>query len=330
MDEIRPCTACLTCVEGHQFEKPIYTYCRINPFMGKEKEYEVYPETEKKKKVLVAGGGPSGMEAARVAALRGHHVSLYSADSFLGGLMPMAAVVKGDYPENIQAIIDWYTLQLKKLGVKIVVGEKVTPELVEKIMPDTLVVASGAIPVEREIPGSDSRKVVSSEALRSRLNTALKIAKPGHLIKATKLWMPFGKTIVVMGGDIKGLQLATFLYKRGRRVVVAEESELLGEGMNLLNMWTLCQWLDQKGVTLLSSVKYEEINDKGLVITGKDGEIQTLEADVIIPMTPLRPEDNLAKSLAGKVPEIHICGSCHTPGLIRDAVNEGYKVGFDI
>jgi 2,4-dienoyl-CoA reductase (NADPH2) len=88
--------------------------------------------------------------------------------------------------------------------------------------------------------------------------------------------------------------------------------------------------LDQKGVTLLPGVKYEEINDKGLVITGKDGQKQTLEADVIIPMTPLRPEDNLAKAMAGKVPEIHVCGSCNTPGLIRDAVNEGCRVGFDI
>jgi 2,4-dienoyl-CoA reductase (NADPH2) len=81
-------------------------------------------------------------------------------------------------------------------------------------------------------------------------------------------------------------------------------------------------------VNLLSDVKFEEINDKGLVITAKDGQKQTLEADSIVPMTPLNPDDNLAKALKGKVAEVHICGSCNKPGLIRDAVNEGYSVGF--
>lgn len=326
--EIRPCTACLTCIEGHQFPKPIPTYCRINPFMGKEKEYEVYPEAEKKKKVLVAGGGPSGMEAARVSAQRGHDVTLYSSDSFLGGLMPMAAMVKGDHPENIQDIINWYKLQMEKLGVNVVMGKRVSPEIVEKLKPDAVIVATGAVPIEREIPGSDNEKVVTSESLRSKLNTALKFSKPSHLSKATKLWMPVGKTVVVVGGDLKGIQLATFLFKRGRKVTVVEESEVLGEGMNFFNMWVHCQWLDQKGVNLLSDVKFEEINDKGLVITAKDGQKQTLEADSIVPMTPLNPDDNLAKALKGKVAEVHICGSCNKPGLIRDAVNEGYSVGF--
>ena len=100
--------------------------------------------------------------------------------------------------------------------------------------------------------------------------------------------------------------------------------------MNFLNTWNLCRWLEQKGVTLLPGIKYEKINEKGVVITGKNGQMQTLDADAIIPMTPLMPEDDLAKALAGKVPEIHVCGSCNTPGLIRDAVNEGCKVGFEI
>ena len=102
LDDIRPCTACFSCFEGHQFPEPTYTYCRINPFMGKEIEYEAYPRAKKKKRVLVAGGGPSGMEAARTAALTGHEVTLYSSDGFLGGLMTMAAVIKGDYPETLK------------------------------------------------------------------------------------------------------------------------------------------------------------------------------------------------------------------------------------
>ena len=99
--------------------------------MGKEFEYETYPRAQKKKRVLIAGGGPSGMETARTAALRGHEVTLYSSDGFLGGLMPMAAVIKGDYPEDIENIIKWYRRQLKKLGVKIVLGKRLTAAEVE-------------------------------------------------------------------------------------------------------------------------------------------------------------------------------------------------------
>jgi 2,4-dienoyl-CoA reductase (NADPH2) len=109
---------------------------------------------------------------------------------------------------------------------------------------------------------------------------------------------------------------------------VVEESDTLGQGMNFLNMWVHCQWLDQKGVRLISGARYESIDDKGLLITTRDGQKECLEADSIIPMTPLEPDDHLLKTLKGKVSEVHACGSCINPGLIRDAVNEGFKVGF--
>ncbi len=328
LKDIRPCTACFVCFEGHQFPEPTYTYCRINPFMGKELEYEAYPQAKKKKRVLIAGGGPSGMEAARTAALRGHDVTLYSGDRFLGGLMPMAAVIKGNYPEDIENIIKWYSLQMKKLGVKIVTGKKVAAEIITKIKPHAVVVATGAASRDRALPGWDNKKVVSIDSLCSKLNAALKFSKPVHLNKATKLWIPIGKTVVVMGGDIKGLQLAEFLVKRGRKVTVVEESRTLGEGMNLASLGVLSQWLRKKGVSLLAGVEYREINDKGLMITSVDGQKQTIEAESIVCMTPLIADGNLAEELKGIVPEIHVCGSCNIPGLIRDAINDGNKVGM--
>jgi 2,4-dienoyl-CoA reductase (NADPH2) len=328
LEDIRPCTACFSCFEGHQFPEPTYTYCRINPFMGKELEYETYPPAKKKKRVLIAGGGPAGMEAARTASLRGHEVTLYSSDSFLGGLMPMAAMIKGDYPENIENIIKWYRFQLKKLGVKTVLGKRVTPETVTKMTPDAVVVATGAASSDRVIPGWDNKKVVSSDSLRSRINKALKFSRPAHLSKATKLWVPVGRKVVIMGGDIKGLQLAEFLIKRGRSVTVVEETEMLGQGMNLASFGVLSMWLDKKDVTLMTSVRYEEINDQGLVVTTKDGRKQTIEAESILPMMPLEADRDLAEELEGTVSEVHVCGSCNNPGLIRDAINEGNQVGM--
>ena len=109
-EEIAPCTACLSCLTGGML--PIR--CRINAFIGGKKEYNKYPKTEKKKKVLVVGAGPAGLEAARVSALRGHEVVLYSKEGFIGGLMNMASVIKGDYPEDIQAIVAYYRVQLEE------------------------------------------------------------------------------------------------------------------------------------------------------------------------------------------------------------------------
>ena len=268
------------------------------------------------------------MEAARTAAMRGHKVTLYSADNFLGGLMPMAAMIKGDYPENIQDIIDWYRLQLKKLGVKVITGKKVTPELVGKLKPDAVVVATGAAVRSSSIPGYDNSKVMGSQSLLEKLRPALKFARPSQLGKITKLWIPIGRSAVIMGGGIKGLQLAAFLVKRGRKVTVVEEMETIGQEGVVTTVWILCNWLRKKGCTLLPGVTYEEINDEGLVITDKHGQRRTIEAESILPLEPLVKDESLAKKLEGIVREIHVCGSCYTPGLIRDATNEGFQAGM--
>ena len=227
-DEIAPCTACMTCLTGHQ--NPVR--CRINKFLGGEQEYFSYPKIEKKKKVMVVGAGPSGMETARVAALRGHEVVLYSRETSLGGLMNMANMVKGTYPEDIQKIVKYFKLQLNKLNVKIVKGKEVDAKLVEKEKPDVVILATGALTSDRVIPGSDNKIIVSDKLLRVGLEMALKIVSPAQVSRMTELWMPVGKNVIIMGGDIKGLQLSEFLMKRGRNVTIVTEDgpEQWGEG----------------------------------------------------------------------------------------------------
>jgi len=331
-DDIKPCTSCMTCIEGHQLVPPPPIVCRINPFLGGTKKFNEYPQADQKKKVLVAGAGPAGMEAARVAALRGHDLTLYSRENFLGGLMNMAAVIKGNLPEDVEKIISYYKTQLKKLNVHIKTGKDVDLKVVEKLKPDAVIVATGAVATDTVLPGSDKRNVIDSTELRSQLNLALKLASPSRLNKATKFWMPLGDHVVVMGGDIKSVQLAEFLVKRRKKVTIVWEGspESFGEGMNLMNLFYLVMWLDQKAVTRLPNAKYEEITDQGLVITNREGKRQIIKADSICPVTPLKKNAGLFEILRDKVPEVVMAGSCRQPGLIIDAIKDGSAAAIGI
>jgi 2,4-dienoyl-CoA reductase (NADPH2) len=143
----------------------------------------------------------------------------------------------------------------------------------------------------------------------------------------TKVWMPIGKRVVIMGGNIQGCQTAEFLVKRGRKVTIVDTAEEIGEG--LLEAFVkphLLNWLDEKGVAMLPGVTYEEITDKGLTITTKEGKKQTLEADTIVTALPLLPNTELLKELDGIVPEVYAIGDCKDPHLIVDAIADGARI----
>jgi len=267
------------------------------------------------------------MEAARVAALRGHEVVLYDKESQLGGAMPVAATIKGLEIEDLPALVRYLKTQITKLGVKINLGKGVNKALVEKVKPDVLILATGGQYTVPNIPGIDSGKVVSAAALNNRLKTALRFAGPRQLGWATKFWMPVGKNVVIIGGGIHGLQIATFLIKRGRKVTIVDSDNELGKGIVLTYKFRVFYWMEQKKVPLYSGVKYEGITDKGLTITTKAGEKITLAADAIIPALPMAPDTELLKSLKGTAPEIYQIGDCADPALIVDAIAEGSRLG---
>jgi len=325
LEDIAPCSGCNYCWHIRAFvDSPLR--CRINAALGREREYEIKP-AEKKKKVLIAGGGPAGMEAARVAALRGHEVILYEKETKLGGLMRLAAMVKDVELESILDIIRYFRTQLTKLGVTIRLGEEVNLYIIEEIKPDVLILAAGGAPTILAIPGINRRKVVDNAKLHRTLKSYLRFFGPKTLERLTKLWMPVGKRVVIIGGALQGCQLAEFLVKRGRKVTIVDTAEKLGEGMLSDDPDRLFKWLNKKGATMLAQVKYEEITDEGLVITTKDGVRQILEADTIITALPLQPGADLMKSLEGKVPEVHRIGDYREPGYMYDAIADGSRIG---
>jgi 2,4-dienoyl-CoA reductase (NADPH2) len=327
LDDIRPCTGCLYCRSF--ILKNEAARCRINAAMGREYENKITP-TEKKKKVMVIGAGPAGLEAARVAALRGHEVVLFEREHKIGGLIPVAALVSDLELTNLVALVRYFQLQIAKLGVTIRSGIEVTASTIEKLKPDVVILAAGGKPGAIEIRGINGRNVVSSTTLHRRLRLYRRLLGPKALGWLTKLWMPIGKRVVVVGGAIQGCELAEFLIKRNRTVTIVDTDEVLGEGMTQDNKRRLFRWLDEKDVLRLTGVKYEEITDKGLVIRTKEGQRTILEADTVALIVPLQPNTDLVKRLAREAPEIHPVGDCREPHLIADAIADGWQIGCSI
>jgi len=254
-------------------------------------------------------------------------------NSFIGGKEEYNKYPETQRPEDIEKMVEYYKVQMEKLNVKIIKGKEVDLKLIEKERPDVVLVATGASMSDRDLPGRDNKIVVSDTFLRKGLDVALKVSSPKKLSKATEHWMPIGKTVIVMGGDVKGVQLTEFLTKRGRKVtlVCEEDDAKYGEGLARLNNFKLNEWFREKGVEVIKNARFEEITKSGLVFTTQEGNRVTLQADSIVPVYPLNKNEDLYEILQGKVSEVYSIGACKNPNsMIVDAVEDAAKVACSI
>jgi 2,4-dienoyl-CoA reductase (NADPH2) len=309
--------------------KNTYVMCRINAQLNREREL-TYTPAARKKKVLVVGAGPSGMEAARVAAMRGHEVYLYDKQTKLGGLIALAGLLKDVEVDDMMAWVHWFKIQFDKSGVKIRLGQEVTPSIIEQIKPDVIIAAVGGKQVVPQIKGLETAKVTTGAALHRQLKFYLRFFSPQSLAKLTKIWMPVGKNVVIVGGKIQGCETAEFLAKRGRQVTIVDTAETMGEGMTSEDKYLLFPWFDKKNVKTYLGVNYHQIDSKGLEITAKDGRKVKLEADTFITALPLEPNLKGIKEFEGKATEVYFVGDGVDPKLIAEAVANGAKIGNSI
>ncbi len=320
VDDIAPCTSCENCLGTKR--------CRINAFLGKE--YNSIEPAVKRKKVIVVGGGPAGMEAARVAALRGHDVTLYEKNKKLGGLIPIAAIVKGTDLENLPLIIQYLEGQIKKLGVTIKTNTEATSTIIENEKPDTVIIATGGVPKLPDIPGIDNKCVISTAKLHGQLKKYVSLAGPEKLRALTRLWMPVGKKVVIIGSGLHGCEVAEFLTKRGRKVTVVDTAKEPGEGMIDVILAYLMLWFEKKDVKFINGTGNISILEDGVEFTTTEGKKEKITADSVIPAFPLSPDLKLASELVDKVPQIITIGDCKEPLLIADAIGTGMRAARNI
>ena len=324
-EDVAPCTHCGTCLDQSE---SFLRHCRLNAAMGTD-SYTV-EKAAKKKKVVIIGGGPAGMEAARVSALRGHNVTIIEKSPQLGGLLPLAALIKGVELENLPGLINYLKRQIQQLGVNIELNTNATTEMIQKMKPDVVFLATGGILTSPDMKGVKNRNVMTTPELHHRVKPLLRMFGPRFLGWATKYYLPMGKKVIVIGAGLHGCETAEFLTKRGRKVTIVEPTDKIGEGVLDFRLGLIMEWFGHKGINIVTNAKNIAITEKGIVYTDKDGKQQTMEADSIVPTSPLTPNMELLKGLEGKVPELYLIGDGKKPRMIVDAIREGYTTAKTI
>jgi mycofactocin system FadH/OYE family oxidoreductase 2 len=288
--------------------------CIQNPSVGFERkaEKELVHPVPKKKNVMVIGGGPAGMEAARMAAMRGHLVTLYEKEPELGGQVNIAK--KGAGRENIGLIVTNLMAQLKKWAVRIETDIEVTEEFVIKNHPDVAIVATGSLPKEKPFPGQYS----SSQVLN-----VWQVLKGGAEI---------GERVLLIDGDghHKATSTAEFLADHGKKVDIITDALFVGIELGPIgDLYNSRQRLLQKGVTFTSDIRVQEINGtKVKAVNIYSNEFFVYDGyDTIVVVMTNRPNQDLYLRLKGEIKDLYRIGDCVAPRKIDMAIWEGNKVG---
>ncbi|MBU1053384.1 MAG: FAD-dependent oxidoreductase [Proteobacteria bacterium] len=311
IEEIRYCIACNQGCLGRLFEgKPMS--CLQNPVVGLEKEIGTLAPASPKKKVLVVGGGPAGMEAARVARFRGHEVILYEKEEELGGQVSIAMKASGR--SEFVGITRYLAKQMEILGVKIHTGVEVTPEIIEREQPHAVVVATGSQPVIPPLPGMEQANVINE---RDAISGKAEIGN---------------KVVVLDGGEAhwKFLSVIEHLTDMGKQVEAI--SPLLFIGMGLMSSPDLGAYQRRvlnKGVVFSPSTSIKAVSGNTVsvfnVYTQAERKIENV--DTVVSVMGNRADNQLYYALKDKVKELYAVGDCAAPRKAIDAIYEGYNIG---
>ena len=330
--EITPCIRCNVCLHNILMAQPVQ--CRMNAFLGREGEWTI-AKAPTAKKVLVVGAGPAGMEAARVLALRGHKVVLCDREEEPGGLVPMATFIKGGaITDKLGEIVPYYQRVLHDLGVDLRLGTDVHSGMVKAERPDAVVIATGATTKAPDIPGMEHALVMTTDELRASSKGFVGMVGPELMQALSKAYLPLGKRVAVIGGQMAGLQAAEFLVKRGREVTVIDSAEQLGRGIPIPWLVRLMPWLQAKGVELYPQAKDLRIVADGVKFTDPlHNDWKThVEADNVLVVTHNTPNNRLYDALQGKVPEVTLVGDAQGNGWgsIQEAIRLGAEAALAI
>ncbi|MFI5717617.1 FAD-dependent oxidoreductase [Nocardia sp. NPDC051750] len=341
-EQVRPCINCYVCVQENFWDDT--PLCAVNPALGNETLLPLVPTTARKH-IVVVGAGPGGLEAARVAAERGHRVTVLDKSDRLGGTLWFSSLTT---PDN-QSLLDWLTVQVELLGVDIRLKTEATVPAIRALAPDVVVVATGAVRGRPAVPGSDLPHVHTGDTLRalltgsgevSRVSPLLRTAaalgklcgitkSPAAIRAVTRMFLPTGKNVVVIGGSLVGLELSEFLARRGRTVTLLAEGRQLGVPMALPRRWTAVRHAGEAGVTIHRAATVQRITEKTVEFRVGDTPLSAA-ADMVVVASEVSAQAPLADALAGVVPEVHVVGDAVAVDYIQGAIHTAWKVATEL
>lgn len=331
--EIRKCIGCNQgCLDAVFTMKPVT--CLVNPRAGRELEHAEMNQAQKVKKVLVVGGGPGGLEAARVAALRGHQVTLWEKDDRLGGQLNIAAVPPGR--EEFGTVVEYYEHELPRLGVQVQLGQEADADNIKSFGADAVVMATGALPMTPDLPGvTDPRVVQAWDVLAGKAAT--------------------GRRVVVIGGGAVGCETALYLAQKdtidaetfkflalngaedwdllkqlattgSKEITIVEMQKSVGKDIGVSTRWIILQELKRYGVKVITKAVAKGISGPGLTLD-VDGQEQMVEADTVVLATGSYALSDLCEKIKEELPEVYLVGDAVAPRKALDAIYQGFLAG---
>ncbi len=304
-EDIAPCIRCGDGCITHGF-KAGRLDCTVNARICREEEFNIAP-APRKLNVAVVGGGPGGMEAARVAALRGHAVTLFEKRK-LGGALVEASVP--EFKADLRKLIDYLSTQVKKLGIR-VINEEATAQAIQKGTFDAVILALGASPWRPDLPGINKPSVV--QAL--------------DIFRGAKT----GNSVVVVGGGLVGRDAALYLAEQGKKVTITTRGESISRDMNISERLGFLERLSKQKMDIRTGLQLTEVTDSGVRMQNRQGERVEIKADTVVLSAGMRSDRSLFDELTKATNlQVYAIGDCDQPRMIYEAIHEGFEAVFGL